>query len=445
MRNKIGFPSLVIGTLLLVGCGTALVNSEDNANQSTADELSHKHDAGTCASTCGGVCVDKQTDPNHCGLCRHACGVGESCVQGVCKGGGCAPGTELCKGQCVYTHSDPTNCGACGHSCLAGESCAQGACVGTCPSGETSCGGKCVTLASDPNNCGMCGNVCSSGVCKSGVCGQQGGGGAIGVHGGRVSLLHFGATGDTRPPNCEDTAQYPTAVVNSVVDQIRTHGAQFGVDLGDHMYVCNNDLSIATAQMNLYVQSIARLGQTWFMTQGNHECSHGPCLTGSTNANYVAFMKALAPVSSTPYYSFEVQTSLGLAIFVVVADNSWDSTQSAWLERTLKDADSRAAYTIVAKHHPAADTAVSTNSTVMAMIRRHKFSLLLTGHNHLYKHPKTDSARELILGTGGAPLIAGGSFYGYAMIDQQSDGRLQVSIYDLNSNTPVDVWSVGPN
>ena len=34
----------------------------------------------------------------------------------------------------------------------------------------------------------------------------------VGLQGGSVELLHFGISGDTRPPNCEDTAGYPTAM-----------------------------------------------------------------------------------------------------------------------------------------------------------------------------------------------------------------------------------------
>jgi hypothetical protein len=187
-------------------------------------------------------------------------------------------------------------------------------------------------------------------------------------------------------------------------------------------------------------------GGTWFMTEGNHECYHGPCLAGSQNANYVAFMSALAPISASPYYTFNINTSLGLATFVIVADNSWDQTQSTWLEQTLSTADKNAKYTIVARHHPPGDSSVSTNPDNLQIIRNHKFALLLTGHSHLYNHPSGDNRRSIIIGTGGAPLIAGGAFWGFATIDQQTDGNLQVSVFDLShASVPVDTWSVGPN
>jgi hypothetical protein len=269
--------------------------------------------------------------------------------------------------------------------------------------------------------------------------------GGIGPHGGSVDLLHFGISGDTRPPSCEDTAGYPTGVIDSIGDAFRNAQVQFALDLGDHMYVCNNDLSIATAQMNLFLDGTRHYGGTWFMTEGNHECYGGFCPAGSTNANYVAFMTALAPISPMPYYSVDVNTRFGLATFVFIADNSWDGTQQSWLESTLSAADASARYTLVARHHPEGDTSVSTNAAIMTVIRAHKFSLFLTGHSHLYKHMTTDGGRDLVMGNSGAPLIAGGSFYGYGIIDQQTDQTLKLSIFDVTTGNLMDSWSVQPN
>ena len=116
-----------------------------------------------------------------------------------------------------------------------------------------------------------------------------------------------------------------------------------------------------------------------------------------------------------------------------------------WLEQTLAEADASSKYTIVSRHHPEGDSSVATNPEGMAIIRRHKFALFLAGHSHLYRHMTTDGGRDLVLGTGGAPLLAAGSFNGYAMIDQLPAGELQVSVFDLNGDTQQDVWRVGPN
>ncbi|MGH7284886.1 MAG: metallophosphoesterase family protein [Polyangiaceae bacterium] len=395
-------------------------------------------DGGACTPTCAGQCGG----PDGCGgTCASTCPTGNSCLPPVFKVcGTCAPS---CDGKC----GGPDGCGGtCDLTCTNGDGCLPPSYT-TCGACTRSCAGKC----GGDDGCGStCAPTCASGqTCTAPDYTQCLNTGPIGVHGGTVDLLHFGITGDTRPPNSgtlTSSNPYPTMVLNTIVDQMNAHGVQFGLDLGDHMYSnSRTNLPLATQEMNLYLSSVSRLGKTWFMTQGNHECYGGGCYAGSSNGDFVAFMNALAPISSTPYYTFDVTTSLGIATFVIVADMSYDSTEASWLDATLTAADAKAKYTIVARHHPEGDSSVSTNKTEMAVIRRHKFSLFLSGHNHLYNHMTVDNGRDIILGTGGAPLIAGGAFFGYALIDQQTSGRLTVTVYDINSATPVDTWSVGPN
>ena len=261
-----------------------------------------------------------------------------------------------------------------------------------------------------------------------------------------MPLLHFGITGDTRPPNCEDTANYPTAIISGIADALKAKGAQFVVDEGDHMFVCNSSLPIARAQMALFTQATARFGGTWFMTMGNHECWRGPCLLNSTSANYVAFMSSLAPISAKPYYAFNVETQLGRAAFIIIADNAWDGAQQTWLQQALTTADRDARYTFVFRHHPEGDTSVTTNAAVMSIIRQHKFSMFISGHAHEYKHqPNVDNGRDVILGLGGAPLLGSATWNGYAMVDEQPDGRLKVTVFDLSGGTVRDTWYAAPN
>lgn len=394
---------------------------------------------------CAGRCVDPTSDAANCGGCGKGCTGGQVCAFGHC-GPRCLPGETECSGLCVKTQTDAANCGGCGKPCGVGGACSLGRCSAAprCGSGQMPCAGKCVNTASDSLDCGTCGNACSGGqTCVRGAC--SGATTGIGPQGGSVDRLLFAVSGDTRPARCEDTAGYPTAVINKIADKMRERGAQFALDLGDHMYVCNGDLGTAQAQMNLFQQARQRFGGTWFMTEGNHECFHGPCLEGSTNANYVAFMDALGPISSTPYYAFNVQTAQGLASFVVIADNSWDAHQASWLESTLAQADRAAKWTIVARHHPEGDTSVATNPEIMTIVRRHKFALLLTGHAHKYEHQRTDGGRDLVLGTGGAPLIAAGTFYGFALVEGLAGGQLQVTVYDSTTDRQMDLWTVGPN
>lgn len=289
----------------------------------------------------------------------------------------------------------------------------------------------------------------------TGTGGSAGTGGSTGIDhvgptGGQVNLMQFLVTGDTRPPICEDTAHYPTAIINAIADQAKARGVQFGLDLGDHMFVCLGSTTTATNQMTLYLDAVHRYPGTWFMTMGNHECmgpssSSSNCLPSSGNANYKVYMSALSPLSSLPYYSFNVETSQGRATFVIVADNAWDTAQATWLESTLADADLHAKYTIVARHHPPGDTNTTGSQPGETIIKKHKYSLFLTGHSHTYEHLTTDQGRAVILGTGGAPLKNSTDFNGYAVVTQQANGDLQVQVINLAGNTVMDTWTAKPN
>jgi hypothetical protein len=138
--------------------------------------------AASCTSTagcpsgqtsCGGACVDLNTDTNNCGECGVCCVVGASCVatgtppKGLCS---CPIPTTMCGIHCVNTQSDAANCGACGRSCGLGT-CATGLCtcnaspttVTMCPLPADPATGTCVNLAADPSNCGACSAVCIPG------------------------------------------------------------------------------------------------------------------------------------------------------------------------------------------------------------------------------------------------------------------------------------------
>jgi len=122
--------------------GQAGDDSSDNSSNSAPDEN------GNCASAdemaCGGVCVNTQTSPAHCGDCDEACPVGAQCVAGGCQ----CPGSQVeCNGACIDPNSDDDYCGAtldcqganAGQMCAQDYSCTAGTCkanfiyVGTLP------------------------------------------------------------------------------------------------------------------------------------------------------------------------------------------------------------------------------------------------------------------------------------------------------------------------
>ncbi len=124
--------------------------------------------------SCGGKCIDVQSDTNNCGACSTVC-ASSLCVAGVCKSGGtlgCDTGLTVCSGLCVDLKMDNANCGTCGTACTGITKCASGACLDPCAP-KTTCAGAliCVNLQSDNTNCGTCGNVCPTAQsCSAGTC-----------------------------------------------------------------------------------------------------------------------------------------------------------------------------------------------------------------------------------------------------------------------------------
>ena len=267
--------------------------------------------------------------------------------------------------------------------------------------------------------------------------------GAVGRDGGTVQRLWFALTGDTRPGDCDDTAGYPTEAITQIARSMKALHVQFGLDLGDHMFVCHGSVPDARTQMGNYMNAIAQGPATFWMTLGNHECGNlrkwGGCMPGAEDVNFATYMAALK--RPLPWYSTDVQTSQGLARFVFIADDSWSVEQAEWAERTLADADLHARYTIVARHHPM-EGGRSGAGAIVETILRHKYSLLLTGHLHTYEHDERRlGGRSVILGVGGGPSEKPP---GFATVLQNKDGTLTFVMRDLSGNPVGASWSVGP-
>ena len=130
----------------------------------------------TCSAPralCNGSCVDRSTDPNHCGACNNRC------ASGSCSGGSCVTTTTcpsprvMCGATCTDVNTDAANCGLCGLRCASGQSCAGGNCVATttCASPRRMCGTACTDVSTDPLNCGACARACAAGqTCSGGTC-----------------------------------------------------------------------------------------------------------------------------------------------------------------------------------------------------------------------------------------------------------------------------------
>jgi len=354
--------------------------------------------------------------------------------------GGCKQKSILVTGAACATDDD----------CDPGDDCVGGFCQGSSAGpdgGVTDAGGA---LDAGPRDGGDAGPH-DGGLSDAGDAGAPVDAGTIGLDGGTVDLLDFTFTGDTRSANCDDASggpgDYPAATFESELSQMTALYPQFGFDLGDHMYVCSGSLANAQADMKRYTDALAAAwspARPFFMTMGNHECEEDDCSgKQATDANYVAYQAALTALTgqTLPYYSFQVQTRLGRASFIFVADHYFDDTAKSWLKSALKDADANSAYTFVIKHYPVTGSRQGPSS-ITSLIQSHHFSLVLTSHEHQYAHDTTTSGwggRSVICGLGGAN--ASTVDQGFCRVQQQADGSLLFTQYDLTGN-PGDTWSV---
>ncbi len=274
-----------------------------------------------CAATCGGnsacasgtqctsvttisgdqasACVDTQSV--QCGL---------NPQQPTDDGG--APPTNNCPG-----FADPTTSANC-TSCTQGSNgCQPNGCYGGwwCNTNTDKC------QSSAPTNCGSSTDAGPPPTFDGGVTSN------IGVNGGTESALYFAVVGDTRPANEDDTANYPTAIIDTIFSDVAaiSPAVPFVVSTGDYQFSSPTG-SQASAQLSKYAAAKGSYAGLQFPAMGNHECTGATasnCGSGNVDGitnNYTAFANTLlAPIQKTlPYYTINVNspTNLWTAKFV---------------------------------------------------------------------------------------------------------------------------------
>lgn len=256
---------------------------------------------------------------------------------------------------------------------------------------------------------------------------------AVGANGGNVDHLYFAVVGDTRPGTMNDTANYPTAVITQIFQEVQalSPAVEFMVSTGDYMYASGAN---AQPQMNLYVQARKAYAGTLFAAMGNHECdgfTADNCTVGQTTNN-TAFMSALVtPLGKTlPYYSVPINALDGTwtSKVVVISCNTWNATQKSWLTTTLGQPTT---YTLLVRHEPSDATTGPCVADVEALMKQFPYDLSIVGHTHLF----AVRTKEIVVGTGGAPLANTTNVFGFATIEKVAGGW-QVKDYDSATALP---------
>ncbi len=436
------------GTTSATGYASSAVGSPATSGAGGADPCPSCVSTSDCAT--GSFCAQLANDAYCAPLCgaNDACSPGRTCVivttsegqqksvcvptSGACADGGgattsastgSAGGNETC-GTFVGPNVTAT-CSSC-----SGGSCQANGCYGGwwCDTATSKC-------HAPPANCGGSG----SGGAGGGSSGSGGGPvtGTVDGNGGTVSSLLFTVVGDTRPAVINDTAGYPSAIINKIYADIEALNPRpvFSVSTGDYVFATASG-SLAAGQFDLYLAARQKFTGTFFPAMGNHECTGATasnCGAGSTDGitnNYTQFLsKLLGPIGkSAPYYALHINAIDGTwtSKFVFVAANAWSSAQASWLDSTLAQATT---YTFVMRHESNTVTQAPGVSPSNQIIAQHPYTLEIVGHTHTYGH---SSGREIIIGNGGAPLTGSGN-YGFGLLKQRSDGAIVVDMIDYQS------------
>jgi hypothetical protein len=267
-----------------------------------------------------------------------------------------------------------------------------------------------------------------------------------------MSNLVFGAWGDVRPANPDDTANFPDKIISAIFAGLQAQGITYTINAGDHCFQTDTNSGAACHDqfVNHFMPDMrANYSGTLIPTMGNHEgCGYfadttGNCTSWTSGLVHDFLVDVVQPTtgqSAYPYYSVLVHGSWGTAKFIHVAANAWTNAQNTWLTSTLNVPTT---YTFGVRHEPASDNRAPGVDPSEALYSSHHSSgtltLSITGHTHLIQLPGgtqpygdpygSTQAYEIILGNAGAPLDAG-PYYGFAVMQRRlSDGAIVTQAY----------------
>ncbi len=161
-------PLLALAVGAAAGCGPDEPTLPDGGRVDAGGRDAGPDSCETPRATCGGTCVNTETDARHCGGCGVACPDGAFCSMGMCTRT-CPSGLRACGASCVDVATDVDHCGGCDMPCPSDRDCRGGSCV--CPEGYIECDGTCVDPESDTSHCGVCGRTCEADeICNMASC-----------------------------------------------------------------------------------------------------------------------------------------------------------------------------------------------------------------------------------------------------------------------------------
>jgi hypothetical protein len=253
--------------------------------------------------------------------------------------------------------------------------------------------------------------------------------------------LSFAIIGNTAPGTPD--AGYPTTTVSTIATDLENASPRPFFVVGTGNYVNANSASATTSQLAALKSAISPFTNPFFPGMGYYECNGsagGNCGAGNANGvttQYSQFISSfLAPIT-TPYYAVQFAATDGTwtANVIVTAPNAWDTAQSNWLAAELAIP---ATYIFVV----CAASTLTASSPGMVPIHNMAVTtpvtMIFSGELGVFDYPGSD---EMIVGNGGAPLVAG-YYYGYVLAARRdSDGAIVFTSYD-ESNVARQTFAV---
>jgi hypothetical protein len=362
-------------------------------------------------------------------------------IAGACTSGGAGGGSGGTGGGAATTcgNYDLPTTSSCCTSCTVGSgNCQTNGCYGGWWCDRMSC--RCHSPS--PSSCSS-GAGGASGAGGGGVPADDGGVpmGTVGPNGGTVNRLYFAVVGDTRPSVEDDTANYPTAIITKIYQDIEALSPrpQFVVTTGDYQFARPTG-SEGAKQVALYVTARNAFNGTVFPVMGNHECTGATATncTGPTN-NLTAFTNLLLqPIGQTdPYYAVQINDVGGAwtSKFIFTACNMWSTTQQSWLQTQLAMPTT---YTFVVRHMPLSSNG-PCNTAMDPIVRGATLDGFLVGHTHTVYF--SSSNKQLVEGVGGAPITSTAN-YGFATIEKNVGSGFTVRQYDYQTVQVINTYTL---
>ena len=246
----------------------------------------------------------------------------------------------------------------------------------------------------------------------------------------------FVVLGDTRTEGLR-----PPDITYAIVERARQAQPEVVLCVGDMINALDSQDDVR-AQWRFWNEAIAPLGMRYLLiTPGNHDVQQNAWATELLAEAFPKLPSDGPAGFERRAYVFDYRDVRFISLDSEQFDqpNRLGPEQLSWLEQQLRNNPNR--YTIVFSHAPAYPVGPHIGSSLdvypqerdqfWQLLRDHKVTAYITGHEHLYNHQQIAEVQQIIVGTSGSGIYGGygGEFYHYLVAEVGAE-TLTLTIYD---------------